>query len=40
VSKTFFTKENREMPHVIGVELQKGEGLSLKGLANEGARPT
>ena len=32
VSKMFFTDENRGMPHIIGVELQKGEGLSLVGL--------
>jgi oxygen-independent coproporphyrinogen-3 oxidase len=35
VSKMFFTKENRGMPHIIGVELQKGEGLSLIGLERE-----
>jgi oxygen-independent coproporphyrinogen-3 oxidase len=35
VSKTFFTDENRGMPHVIGVELQKGEGLSLVGIEGE-----
>lgn len=32
VSKTFFTAENRGLPHIIGVELQKGEGFSLIGL--------
>jgi len=32
VSKMFFTDENRYMPHIIGVELQSGEGLSLGGL--------
>jgi oxygen-independent coproporphyrinogen-3 oxidase len=39
VSKTFFTDENRGMPHVVGVELQKGEGLSLKGIAQRGGEP-
>jgi oxygen-independent coproporphyrinogen-3 oxidase len=29
VSKEFFTGENRGKPHVVGMELQKGEGLSL-----------
>jgi len=32
VSKSFFTKENKGKPHIIGVELQKKEGLSLVGL--------
>lgn len=32
VSKMFFTRENLGMPHIIGVELQKGEGVSLVGL--------
>ena len=32
VSKSFFTEENKGKPHIIGVELQKGEGLSLVGL--------
>lgn len=35
VSKMFFTDESRGKPHVIGVELQKGEGLSLIGLNRE-----
>jgi oxygen-independent coproporphyrinogen-3 oxidase len=35
VSKMFFTEENRGMPHIIGVELQQGEGMSLTGLNRE-----
>lgn len=36
VSKSFFTEENRGKPHVVGVELQRGEGLSLTGLRRDG----
>ena len=35
VSKMFFTENNKGMPHIIGVELQQEEGLSLKGLERD-----